>query len=282
MGNPQETKDPVQWVEWAPQRLHAKHLTLSCQDMHREWLAGFTDAEGCFCLSQRADGRIEPSFSITQHQVDAQVLHKVQDYLGVGRVYEDEKRASFRVRAASDLSDVVIPSFHGQLQTSKMGDYQALRRHMAIRGRTAKAKMSAEWLGGFVDGEGSFFIVINRNIRYRHKVQVRLGFGLSQTSSEKPVLDAINRRFLGGCAAVRWQPATNSYLMTTERIADIRDRIIPLFSGIGLHTRKRLDVQMLAKAVALFEDGQHLREDAADVFGEMRRQMWVNRVGRQA
>jgi hypothetical protein len=90
------------------------------------WVTGFADAEGSFSMSifkskTAAIGwTIEPSFSITLHKRDLELLKAIKTFLGVGSVKVTGKTAQFRVRSRLDLK-VIISHFNNYpLQTTKI------------------------------------------------------------------------------------------------------------------------------------------------------------------
>jgi len=89
------------------------------------WVTGFADAEGSFNMSifkskTAAIGwTIEPSFNITLHKRELELLNAIQTFFGVGSVKITDKTAQFRVRSRLDLK-VIISHFNDYpLQTTK-------------------------------------------------------------------------------------------------------------------------------------------------------------------
>jgi hypothetical protein len=64
--------------------------------MNQQWLSGFTDAEGCFCLSYRKDKeKYAPMFVIKQHAVDSNLIFGIKNFFCVGRIYTSANLCSF-------------------------------------------------------------------------------------------------------------------------------------------------------------------------------------------
>ena len=56
------------------------------------WIVGFVDGEGCFHVginrqsAMSVGWQVLPEFRLVQHQRDEQILDKVKEYFGFGRV----------------------------------------------------------------------------------------------------------------------------------------------------------------------------------------------------
>lgn len=91
-----------------------------------EWFVGFTDAEGCFSIRTQ-NGNISLIFTIELHKDDVEVLHKIADALGIGRVLINKNKDSalfFFISKFEDINSVIIPLFKNfPLQTSKYLDF---------------------------------------------------------------------------------------------------------------------------------------------------------------
>ena len=82
-----------------------------------QWVAGFTEAEGCFYIriekSKTVIGfRVSLRFSLTQHSRDERLMRSLIDYFDGGNVYFYREAIDYRIRKFSDLTDKVIPLFN--------------------------------------------------------------------------------------------------------------------------------------------------------------------------
>ncbi len=246
--------------------------------MNQQWLSGFTDAEGCFCLSYRKDKEQHvPMFLIKQHVVDSNLISDIKNFLGVGRIYTSANLCSFYVKSEPELMRV-IPAFHDNLRTSKIDAYNRLRSFFALEKSEKKDNLSEDWLSGFIDGEGSFYIIINKNEGYKYGYQIRVGFGISQNAREVKLLHRINEDYLKGVGKIKLQNSTNSYLLSVDKMSSIRDIVIPLIGRIELKSRKRNDFLLFEQAVELMNSGQHLQKNSVEIFANLRCSMYRNRT----
>ena len=87
------------------------------------WLAGFIDGEGNFqVFLDRHYLRV--MFRIRLHKDDINVLQKIQEFLGVGRVVLDGNTCVFIISNVKDLINVLFPLLDRyNLYTTKWLDY---------------------------------------------------------------------------------------------------------------------------------------------------------------
>ena len=82
------------------------------------WIVGFVDGEGCFHISINKINKMSlgwqvlPEFRIVQNEENKQVLYKIQEYFGFGKVTlnrEDQHgiRKEFRVRGLENLNVLI-------------------------------------------------------------------------------------------------------------------------------------------------------------------------------
>jgi LAGLIDADG endonuclease len=103
-------------------------------DYKLNWvITGLTDAEGAFMIkirklpSLRAGWAIEPSFEISLHLKDLDLLNQIRNYFGnisTVRIRNDKKTCVFSVRSLDDIVSTIIPHFDNYpLITKKKADY---------------------------------------------------------------------------------------------------------------------------------------------------------------
>ena len=121
--------------------------------------------------------------------------------------------------------------------------------------------LNAQWVVGFVDGEGCFHIGINKNQEMKLGVQVLPEFTVVQHQVDEQVLYALKAYF--GCGVVRKNHGTRlSYRVRGQE--NLLDKIIPFFEKHQLKTRKRVDFAKFRKVVLLMEKGEHLNPDGLE------------------
>src|SRR3972149_2526905 len=83
------------------------------------YISGFVDGEGCFCVSfvrskrHRFGWEVRPSFSVSQNEDRAELLHFLKKHWGCGHIRPDrsDRTVKFEVRKVQDLIETVLPHF---------------------------------------------------------------------------------------------------------------------------------------------------------------------------
>ena len=98
-----------------------------------DWIAGFTQSDGSFTVSfeKRSKGmlyRPSPIFSLSQTNLELDMFIKLQEYLGVGKVYKNREGVIFVVKKIEELVSVVLPLFDkSKLIGGKLDSYIKFR-----------------------------------------------------------------------------------------------------------------------------------------------------------
>ena len=130
--------------------------------------------------------------------------------------------------------------------------------------------LNAQWIVGFVDGEGCFHIGINKNQSMKFGVQVLPEFTVVQHEVDEQVLYALKAYF--GCGVVRKNHGTRlSYRVRGQE--NLRQKILPFFEKHQLKTRKRIDFAKFRKVVLLMEKGEHLKPDGLEKIRQIKTTM---------
>ena len=99
----------------------------------QNWILGFTDGEGCFCISftkrSKLKLKIEThcSFSISQKACSLKILEQIQQYFSCGGIRYSKKDDTYKyeIRNIKDLNKKVIPFFTKYpLLTKKRKDFE--------------------------------------------------------------------------------------------------------------------------------------------------------------
>jgi hypothetical protein len=88
------------------------------------WIVGFTDGEGCFCVSINRNNKtklgwqVMPEFVITQGEKSVNTLEEIKKFFNCGRIFvnrrhDNHKENLFRycVRNIRELNEIIIPFF---------------------------------------------------------------------------------------------------------------------------------------------------------------------------
>ncbi len=119
-------------------------------------------------------------------------------------------------------------------------------------------KLDAEWITGFVDGEGSFYVGINKHSEMTAGYQVLPEFTVVQHERDVQLLHALKKYF--GCGVVRTNHGDRmAYRVRGKK--DLLERIIPFFEKHPLKTKKRIDFEKFRRVLLIMQAGDHLTKE---------------------
>jgi hypothetical protein len=126
------------------------------------------------------------------------------------------------------------------------------------------------YLAGFVDGEGSFHVAVQRNPSTRLGWQLVPEFHVSQNPERRQVLDLLRQRL--GCGRIvenhRGSTDTSLVLVVRKR-DDLLLRVIPFFDAEPLLSSKQMDFLAFSTIVRAMQAGEHLTENGFDALREI-------------
>jgi hypothetical protein len=108
---------------------------------------------------------------------------------------------------------------------------------------------------GFVDGEGCFFVGINRHLEMTSGFQVLPEFTVVQHQRDVQLLYALKRFF--GCGVVRRNHAERM-AYRVRGLDHLKQKIIPFFEEHPLKSKKRVDFLKFRRILQLMTEGEHL------------------------
>ena len=118
-------------------------------------------------------------------------------------------------------------------------------------------KLEAQWVVGFVDGEGCFFVGINRHPEMTSGFQVLPEFRVVQHRRDIQLLHALKEFF--GCGVVRTNHAERM-AFRVRSVDHLNARIVPFFEQHPLKSKKRVDFVKFRKVLQLMTMGEHLTQ----------------------
>ena len=137
-------------------------------------------------------------------------------------------------------------------------------------------KLEAQWIVGFVDGEGCFHIGINKNDSMTLGFQVLPEFTVVQHERDIKVLHALKAFFRCGVVRVNKKDKTSTRMAYRVRNVDhLLNIISPFFMEHQLKTLKNVDFRKFRKVLLLMEKKAHLTEaglrEITEIAGQMNR-----------
>ena len=113
------------------------------------------------------------------------------------------------------------------------------------------------YISGYVDGEGSFSVVVNRNPTCRTGYQLVPEFHVSQNGDRAQVLALIQRR-LGDCGYIKRNGRRdNALVFVIRRREDLLTQVIPFFEKSPLLSSKQVEFEKFSIIVKRMAVGFH-------------------------
>jgi hypothetical protein len=117
------------------------------------------------------------------------------------------------------------------------------------------------YISGYVDGEGSFSVVVNRNPSCKIGYQLVPEFHVSQNGDRAQVLRLIQKQ-LGGCGYIKGNGLRDRALVfVVRKRRDLLERVIPFFERSPLLSPKHADFEKFARIVTMMDAGHHRSPD---------------------
>ena len=130
--------------------------------------------------------------------------------------------------------------------------------------------LDAQWITGFVDGEGCFFIGINKHPEMTTGFQVLPEFTVVQHKRDIQVLHALKSYF--GCGVVRVNHG-DRMAYRVRSVEHLVKFIIPFFEKHTLKTKKHLDFKKFRRIVLKMSSGFHLQLEGIEEIRKIQAQM---------
>ena len=121
--------------------------------------------------------------------------------------------------------------------------------------------LDAQWIVGFTDGEGCFYIGINAHPEMSVGFQVLPEFTVVQHERDVQVLHALKSFF--GCGVVRRNHGDRMAYRVRD-ITHLASVIVPFFETHTLKTAKKQDFLSFRNVVRLLQQKQHLTPEGID------------------
>jgi hypothetical protein len=122
-------------------------------------------------------------------------------------------------------------------------------------------RLEAQWVVGFVDGEGCFFVGINPHPEMTSGFQVLPEFTVVQHQRDIQLLHALKQFF--GCGVVRRNHGERM-AYRVRSLDHLNLQIIPFFDKHPLKSRKRVDFAKFRRILQLMTKKEHLESEGIE------------------
>lgn len=216
------------------------------------WFVGFTDGDGTFTIDRdRQKDKWNLVYLISQSKVNGQLLHYIKKNVGIGNITISNNNITYKIRNLNHFINVLFPIFDNYpLLTSKYLDYIIIKEAaLLMSNKKAQSKdlynkrmnilydklinmrqfnlesnhnfyFSEDWLIGFWEAKGSFFIEGGGSI-YGHGHGHGHGLGITQ-KKDRRIQELIRNKFKSK-ALVRFNNNNNFYSWdsTSKSVIDL-------------------------------------------------------------
>jgi hypothetical protein len=131
-------------------------------------------------------------------------------------------------------------------------------------------ELDAQWIAGFVDGEGCFHVGINEHVEMTCGYQVLPEFTVVQHQRDVQILHALKSYF--GCGVVRCNHG-DRMAWRVRKLEHLLDVILPFFERHPLKTKKRMDFEKFRRIVIEMQRKRHLTVDGIEEIRRIAAQM---------
>ena len=114
-------------------------------------------------------------------------------------------------------------------------------------------RLDPNWVTGFVDGEGCFYVAINRQPKMKLGWQVLPEFRIVQHKRDEQLLESL--RLFFGCGTVTVNHGDRKELRI--RGLDNLSRVVEFFRNFPLRSKKQRDFEIFAEIIKLMKQGLH-------------------------
>nr|YP_009518897.1 hypothetical protein [Boodleopsis pusilla]AYC64851.1 hypothetical protein [Boodleopsis pusilla] len=135
-------------------------------------------------------------------------------------------------------------------------------------------QLQAQWIVGFVDGEGCFHIGIHKNQKLALGYQVLPQFTVVQHERDINVLYALKNFFQ--CGVVRRNHG-NLWCYRVRSIHHLHESILPFFEKHKLKTQKNINFLKFRRVIFLMKKGEHLTQQGFERIQKIQSQMNKNK-----
>ena len=127
--------------------------------------------------------------------------------------------------------------------------------------RSRSMKLDAQWVVGFVDGEGCFFVGINPHPDMTAGYQVLPEFTVVQHERDVQLLFALKNFF--GCGVVRVNHG-DRMAYRVRSVSHLTEKISPFFAQHPLKSKKIIDFMRFRQVLMLMNEGKHLKPEGIE------------------
>ena len=113
----------------------------------------------------------------------------------------------------------------------------------------------AEYISGFVDGEGCFSVSFTKRSRFIVGWETKPSFSVSQNEDRAQPLFIMQKHF--DCGFMRDGKTDRTIKYEVRRLDDLLEKVIPHFEKYPLLSKKQRDVEALKRVCLIMKNNEH-------------------------
>ncbi len=120
-------------------------------------------------------------------------------------------------------------------------------------------KLNAQWIVGFVDGEGCFGLDVHIHKQMKYSLQLQPEFTVVQNERDIQILHALKDYFKCGSVSVNRKDETGTrYMYRVKNLQHLIEIILPFFEKHSLKTKKGIEFKRFREICLLMGNKKHL------------------------
>jgi hypothetical protein len=243
----------------------------------KKWIVGIVDGDGSFSKNLENQEGTRFSFVVSQHKSSANILYALKKFFQCGNVSRvDREMMEFRVTRQDHLKNLIFPFFslYSPQGAKKKRDLLRVKSELKqyllkprLRKRTnipyngptlaslgigppvhTELYKSPDWLAGFIDAEGCFYVSMTGN-------RPRPQFILVSALEEIDLFEKIKSHYGIGSVRIRRAKTKPSYALfqvNNNQDLAILFQLLDHGQALRLKTKKALDYTIFKKIVTLW------------------------------
>lgn len=113
------------------------------------------------------------------------------------------------------------------------------------------------YISGYVDGEGSFHVAIQKVAHVKFGYQLLPEFHVSQSKDRPQVLQLIQKLWQCGYIKDNFRGKDNNLVYVVRNRIDLLNKVIPFFRKYKMLSEKQKDFEVFASIVEAMHNGKH-------------------------
>jgi hypothetical protein len=134
-----------------------------------------------------------------------------------------------------------------------------------------KSRNIAEYISGFVDGEGCFSVSFSKRPRFVIGWETKPSFSVSQNYDRAEPLFIMQKYF--GCGFMRDGKSDRTIKYEVRKLDDLLEKVIPHFENFPLLSAKQRDLELLKKVCLLMKRDKHITSKGVKIIMSLAFQM---------